>query len=268
MPLTADTLSKNRLEFLYRKFNNRAMVPYDPIKYVYQFEDEREREAVGLLASCFSFGRVSQIFKAVDRVMQIMEKRPLDYIACLGPRPDSRLSSFQYRFVRGRDVFHLMTVIKKILLQYGSIHDFAASIYKKGELFEFLQEFMVPFKRVYYLVPCSLKNSSCKRLFMFLRWMVRKDNIDLGLWRFIHPRELVIPLDTHIMRISQELGWTRKKSASLGAAMEITENLRKYSKDDPVRYDWALSHVPILENNFTLLRNSCLNSRLESDFVA
>ena len=106
------------------------------------------------------------------------------------------------------------------------------------------------FKDVKYLIPASLKNSPCKRLFMFFRWMVRYDNIDPGLWKFISSGELVVPLDTHIFRMSKELGFTSRCTASLTTAMEITDSLRQYSENDPVKYDWALSHIGIIENNF------------------
>jgi uncharacterized protein (TIGR02757 family) len=85
---------------------------------------------------------------------------------------------------------------------------------------------------------------------MFFRWMVREDNIDLGLWDFISPAELIIPLDTHIFQVATALKLTRLRTPSLAAALEITENLRKYSRGDPVKYDWALSHQGILANNF------------------
>ena len=85
---------------------------------------------------------------------------------------------------------------------------------------------------------------------MFFRWMVRHDNIDTGLWKFISPGELVVPLDTHIFRMSKELGFTSRRTASLNTALEITDSLRQYSENDPVKYDWALSHIGIIENNF------------------
>jgi uncharacterized protein (TIGR02757 family) len=106
------------------------------------------------------------------------------------------------------------------------------------------------FRGVHYLVPSSLRQSPCKRLFLYFRWMVRDDNIDVGLWNFIDPRELVIPLDTHVFRTSTELGLTSRRTPSLGTAMEITNNLREYSANDPVKYDWGLSHAGIIANNF------------------
>ncbi len=248
--LTRDTLSKEALEEAYRQYNRRDLICYDPIKYLYEFHDIKEIELVGLIASSLSFGRVTQIFKAMDALMHIVGHQPYDYILSIGTRPDAVLSSFRYRFVSGMDVFQMMRSLKRIIMEYGSVGEFAATIYREGRLLEFLHEFIGAFQGVYYLIPGSVKTSPCKRLFMFLRWMVRKDNIDVGLWKFIRPDELIIPLDTHIFRISKELGFVSRKSPSLSAAMEITANLKRFCGNDPVKYDWALSHAGIIRNNF------------------
>ena len=113
-----------------------------------------------------------------------------------------------------------------------------------------VDETIKAFQGAGYLIPSALKKSPCKRLFMYFRWMARDDNIDLGLWNFISPQELVIPLDTHIFQVANELGLTSTRTASLRTAIEITDNLKKYSKYDPVKYDWPLSHIGIIKNNF------------------
>ncbi len=248
--LTQETLSRKRLNKLYREYNNKKYIKYDPIKYVYQFKSNSERELVGLIASSLSFGRVTQIFKAIDRLFEIMNYQPLNYVLSLKKTPDKKLLSFKYRFVTGQDMFNMLLAAKEIIEEFGSIGKFAEKNYKKGNFLELVDEIIRAFQGVHYLIPSTLKNSPCKRLFMFSRWMVRSDNIDLGLWKFIAPQELVIPLDTHIFRVSKDLGFTSRRSASLNTALEITDSLKKYSKNDPVKYDWALSHVGIIENNF------------------
>ena len=241
---------KDELDSLYRQYNNRRYLQYDPIKYVYEFEDPAEMELVGLFCSALSFGRVTQIFKAIEALLNIIETKPLDYVLSLKKRPDDNLLSFRYRFVTGSDVFNLFLSAKKIIEAYGSIGNFVMINYSQGDLPGLMEEVIKAFKGVNYLMPSSLKTSPCKRLFMFFRWMVRKDNIDLGLWKFISPEELVIPLDTHIFRVSKELGLTSKKAASMNAAVEITTGLKRFCNEDPVKYDWALSHIGIIRNNF------------------
>lgn len=248
--LTRETLSKKSLNSLYKAYNHKRFIQYDPIKYVYGFEDESERELVALISSTLSFGRVTQILKAVDRVLDIVHNEPLSYISCLKKTPDRQLLSFRYRFVTGQDVFNLFLSAKELLEGYGSIGAFVKRKYKQGRFLDLADDVVKAFQGVKYLIPSSLKNSACKRLFMFFRWMVRHDNVDPGLWGFISPGELVVPLDTHIFRMSKNLGLTSRRTASLNAALEITDRLRTYSENDPVKYDWALSHIGIIKNNF------------------
>lgn len=247
-----EEILKEELDSLYCEYNNRKYIKYDPIKYVYEFEDETERELVGLISSSLSFGRVRQIFKAMDCLLDIVNHKPLKYVLNLKDQPDDKLLSFKYRFVKGLDIFNLLLSARNIIKEYGSLGEFVRKHYKKNSFLELVDEIIKHFQNANYLVPAALKRSPCKRLFMYFRWMVRDDNIDLGLWKFINPQELIIPLDTHIFRMANELGFTSKRTASLKTATEITDNLKKYSKDDPVKYDWPLSHIGIIENNFAI----------------
>jgi len=240
---------KEELEELYLKYNNKEYIKYDPIKFVYRFKNQKEREVIALISASLSFGRVTQIFKAIEFFLTICNNEPLKFITTLSDEPDTRIKQFKYRFVDGNDLFYYLKSIQKILKDYGSLGAFAEANYK-GDIYGFLQNFTQAFNCSGYLMPMGIESSPCKRLFMFLRWMVRKDHIDLGYWRFIDPSDLIIPLDTHIFQVSLARGLTSKKRASQGAAFEITQNLKKYSKEDPVKYDWALSHMGIIKNNF------------------
>jgi uncharacterized protein (TIGR02757 family) len=243
-------LLAERLESLYCKYNDKEYIRYDPIKYVYRFEDPLEREVVALIASCLAFGRVTQIFKTMDRLLGIVGGKPLQYILTLDDAPEAQLLAFKYRFVTGSDLYSFFEVIKGLFSKYGSLGGLVKQEYRQGHFQDLLTKFMGSFRDVHYLIPCSLKGSACKRLCLYFRWMVRSDNIDTGLWDFINPRELLIPLDTHIFQVARELGFTSRRTPSLAAALEITEALRAYSENDPVKYDWALSHIGIIANNF------------------
>jgi len=193
---------------------------------------------------------VTQIFKAIDRVIEIVHGEPLRYVSALDETPEEPLLSFRYRFVSGLDMHRLFRVAGGLIKTYGSIGGFMRRNYRPGHFLDLLAEVVKIFQDVQYLIPCSLKGSACKRLCMYFRWMVRSDDIDLGLWDFIDPAELVIPLDTHIFQVATDLELTSRRTPSLAAALEITGALRRYSKDDPVKYDWALSHIGIIANNF------------------
>jgi len=240
---------KKRLDILYELYNDKKYIQYDPIRYVHEFENDVEREVVGLISSSLSFGRVKQILKAIDYLLTIMGRKPLHYTMDIKRVPDSRLLSFKYRFVSGADIHRFLSITRELIERYGSVGSFVNEIYK-GDLLGLVDAFTRLYHGVGYMIPSSVRGSACKRLFMYFRWMVRKDNIDLGLWNFISPEDLIIPLDTHVFRTAKSLGLTSKKTPSLKAAMEITENLRKLCKDDPVKYDWPLSHIWIIKNNY------------------
>jgi len=245
-----NTTLKERLDTLYHIYNNKKYVQYDPLRYLYFFEDDVEKELMGLVASSFAFGRVTQIFKAIDRLLRIMGNSPLKYVMALGSAPDPALLSFRYRFVSGLDVYRFLRITRQLIEDYGSIGCFMKRNYNKGDFLRLVDLTMRQYADVRFLVPVSLKTSACKRLFMYFRWMVREDNIDTGLWNFIDPAELVIPLDTHIFQSAIRLGLTSKKNPSFAVAREITERLKGFCRNDPVRYDWAISHEGIIKNNF------------------
>ena len=245
-----EKLMKQKLDELYKEYNNKKYIKYDPIEYVYRFECVVEKELVGLISSSISFGRVTQIFRAMDHFLEIVNNEPLEYVLNLRKKPDRELLSFKYRFVNGPDMFNFLQSIKKIIEEHGSLGEFAKKKYRRGCFLGLVDKTIKQFKNVNYLIPSTLNGSPCKRLLMFFRWMVRNDQVDLGIWDFINTQELVIPLDTHISRVSKELGFTSKKTSSLKTAIEITNNLKKFSENDPVKYDWALSHIGIIKNNF------------------
>lgn len=247
--LNKNELKKN-LDKLYLEYNQKKYIEYDPIKYVYRFKDKTEQELVALVSSSLSFGRVKQIFKAMDNFLLICKNKPLDYVLNLPPKASEELETFQYRFVNGPDLFNLLNKAKILINRHVSIGNFIKKNYDKGQFLKLPEKFIQNFQNVNYLIPSKFKTSACKRLFMYFRWMVRKDNIDLGLWDFIDPGELIIPLDTHIFQTSKHYGLTNKNSASLTTAIEITNKLKEFSSDDPVKYDWALSHIGIIKNNF------------------
>jgi len=242
---------KEMLEALYHTYNDPRLIQFDPIKYVYLFDEPHQREVIGLIASSLSFGRVTQIFKAVDQLLELIHYDPLGYIKRMGDRPEGKLLAFRYRFVTGQDLWHFFSAIGRIVAFHGSIGEFVRKTIK-GDFFLGLDKVLEAFKGARYLMPTRLRASACKRFFMYLRWMVRNDNIDLGLWSSISPSLLLVPLDTHVFQIAQGLGLTSRKCPSFLAAVEITEALRGFCPEDPVKYDWALSHVGIIRNNFSL----------------
>ena len=250
------------LDRLCREFDP-AYLWSDPLGLVRSFADPADREVAGLIAAVLAYGRVEGIRRTLTALFEVLGPRPRDRILDLDPRgPEARsAASITHRFNNGGDMVHLLAALKEALGAYGSLealflqgHDPAAPDVGPG-LAAFSSWFRaraprpgLPAPRAFaFLFPSPEGGSACKRLNLFLRWMVRPDNgLDLGIWRGVRPAQLVVPLDTHVFELARRLGWTRRSSADWRAALEVTDRLRELDPEDPVRYDFALARPGIL----------------------
>ena len=240
------------LEHLYEKYNRREFVHPDPLEFLYDYNDLRDREIVGLIASSLAYGRVFQILKSVSNVLEKMTPSPSRFIE------ESSMESlvlafrdFKHRFTTGYELAEMLFGIKRVLSKYGSLHACFRNAYERDSetvtpaLARFTEELNTGFCGSNSLLPLPEKGSACKRFNLFLRWMVRRDDVDPGGWDDISPSKLVVPLDTHLHRICLALGFTNRKQADMKTAMEITDAFRKIAPHDPVRYDFALTRLGI-----------------------
>ena len=239
-------------EELYERLNRRNHVHPDPLEFLYRYEDPRDREVAGLLASSLAYGRVAQILRSVSSVLDVMGPRPSEFI--LNSSRESLVESFsgfKHRFSTGEELSMTLFGTKRIIEKYGSLEACFVSGLCDEEtilpaLLNFARELRVPSNgKTNSLVPSHEKKSSMKRLNLFLRWMVRCDDVDPGGWSDISTEKLIVPLDVHMMRICKGLGITKRKSAGIKTALDITESFRKISPDDPVKYDFALTRLGI-----------------------
>ncbi len=238
------------LEKLYLEFNHNELVAPDPLQFVWQYDDPRDREVVGLIASSLAFGSVAQILKSVAAVLANM------------PHParwtrDTRESSmrnvfhgFRHRFVDGNDLVDMLCGVRRALERHGSLREcFTAHMAPSDEtilpaLTAFVAEISEGVHRSRnYLLPAPQQGSACKRLNLFLRWMIRKDRVDPGVWTPMPASKLIVPIDTHMYRIGLGLAFTSRKQANMRTALEITEGFRRICTEDPVRYDFALTRL-------------------------
>lgn len=239
-------------EDLYERLNRRDHVHPDPLEFLYRYDDPRDREVAGLFASSLAYGRVAQILRSVSSVLDVMGPRPSQYI--LNSSQKSLLESFsrfKHRFSTGEELSMTIFGTKRIIEKYGSLEACFVSGLGDGEtvlpaLLNFARELRLPFNgRPNSLVPSHEKKSSMKRLNLFLRWMVRCDDVDPGGWSDVPTEKLIVPLDVHMMRICTGLGITKRKSADIQMALDITKSFRKISPSDPVKYDFALTRLGI-----------------------
>ncbi|MFQ5353543.1 MAG: TIGR02757 family protein [Thermodesulfobacteriota bacterium] len=260
-------LLKRGLDRLYSSYE-KGFLSSDPLCYVHRVTTPVDREIVGLIASSLAYGRVAGIKNSIEKVLAVMEGSPGGFTMNFRPHVEGRLfDGFRHRFNTGEDVSCLLYFARQMIEQSGSIGGFFMRGYRPGDrniknaLSTFTADALsldsaalygaggLPARcGVRYFFPSPAKGSPCKRLNLYLRWMVRRgDGLDFGIWKGVSPSKLVIPLDTHIARIAGNLGLTRRKSRDWKMAEEITESLKRLDPEDPVKYDFALCRLGILD---------------------
>lgn len=252
---------KAYLEGLYYEYNRREFVHPDPLEFLYAYSNPLDREIVGFIASSLAYGRVNQILKSVERILKCIRRPREDILDMDYMDLKAVFSGFKHRFTTGEDLAALLWGIKKVIQEYGSIEKAFLTLDDKNDatiitaLSKFVQ--LVRHKGscpTNFLLPSPEKGSACKRAFLFLRWMVRCDEVDPGGWR-IPAFKLVVPMDTHMHRIARGLGLTCRKQADLKAALEVTKAFRRISPQDPVRYDFCLTRFGIHPNmDYSMLK--------------
>ena len=256
---------KSTLDALYATRSSQHLAN-DPLSFCHLYPDPADREVVAVIASAFAYGVVANILRTLGSIFAELGPLPRHYLENFEPKHGLRkFSGFKHRFNDGRDLCALLWGIRLMIEQAGSVEKFflrgleadaedvtgALNSYSAAVLSQdYSQVFgtkAIPSESYFpFLFPAPVSGSACKRLCMFLRWVVRPaDDIDLGLWHGISSAKLIIPVDTHIQRISGYLGFTRRKSADWRMAREITAALRHFDPTDPVKYDFSLAHLGI-----------------------
>lgn len=257
-------LLKESLDRFYKEYNLLERINSDPIEFPHRYKRPEDIEIVGLIASSLAYGKVTLFKPVLERIFGVMGKSPYDFILHFEPKKDSSLfKGIKYRMNKEEDIVCLIYLISRAVKELGSLKQLFLNFYSPAHddigpaLSGFVDYFLktdtaaVYGKKVYpfgllQFFPSPAKGSTCKRLNMFLRWMIRSgDGVDLGIWNEIPSLKLIIPLDTHIARIGRNIGLTNRKNADWKMAKEITGNLKSFDPDDPVKYDFALCHLGI-----------------------
>lgn len=227
----------------------------DPLEFLYRYDEVRDREVVGLVASTLAYGRVNQILSSVEKALGVLGPEPARFVTDTSDKEVRRLfKGFKHRFTTGSDMAALLVGAGRAVQVHGSLNTcFEAGLDPRDEtvvpaMERFATEVMgLAGCQCDFTLPSTAGGSACKRLNLYLRWMVRRDEVDPGGWDGISPSMLVIPLDTHMFRTGLALGMTRRKTADLKTALEITEGFRRIAPEDPVRYDFCLTRLGIRE---------------------
>lgn len=253
-----------RLDELYRSFDHIDSAT-DPVHIVRRYPRREDREVVGFCAAALAFGRVASVLQSIESLLDVMGPHPAAFVRRFDPvRHAARIEPLVHRWIRGRDLVALLLILRRILRGSGSIESFfvegddleapdiglALDAFSARALETDIREAYgsrVP-KRpgVCFFFPRPSAGSACKRLNLFLRWMVRSDAIDMGAWTRVSPSRLVVPLDTHVIRLGRCLRLTHYASPGWKMAAEITASLRAIDPVDPVRFDFSLCHVGMM----------------------
>ena len=247
-------ITKTELDKLVEKYETIDFIKDDPIQFCYRYFKKEEIELAGFIASLFAYGNRKIFIKKLD---EIFSKSENDLLGFIKNGDFTSLKGVEYRFSKENDIIPIFEILSKLyndskgledLFEYAwAQHASEFSIFDKDQIF--LQTVVDYFysnvsnavgQGFYHMIPNPKNGGAMKRMNMFLRWMVRKGPVDLGIWNFIRPSELLIPLDVHVARISREMNLLNRKSNDFKAVEELTLKLREFCPEDPIKYDFAM----------------------------
>jgi uncharacterized protein (TIGR02757 family) len=250
---------KKRLDELYL-FYKKKFSSKDPVWTLHKFNKPEDIELTGFITSAYSYGQVDLINAFTAKLLSAIGNKPHEFTINFEKRKDKKyLKGLNYRFNTVKDLTDLFVSLSAVINNYSSLYNLFLKYYsaKHENIIPALTGFSEEIKKGlphrkkddinyrHYLIPNPLQKSTCKRLNMFLRWMVRKDEIDSGLWKMISPAKLIMPVDVHVARISIERKFVNRKTIDLKFAAELTAFLKQFDENDPVKYDFALCHLGI-----------------------
>lgn len=242
---------KDFLEEAYLKYNNKLFIENDPICIPHLFTKKEDIEIAGLLAATLAWGNRKSIINNATKLMQWMDYQPHDFILQHSKNDLKPFTSFVHRTFNGIDCLFFIASLKNIYKNHNGLE---ASFKGNGKDVE---ENIVNFRKLFLQSPHLVRSekhlsnpeqkSSSKRLCMYLRWMVRQDKmgVDFGIWKSIKPHQLCLPLDVHTGNVSRTLGLLHRKQNDWQAVSEITQTLKQFDANDPIKYDFSLFGIGV-----------------------
>ncbi len=249
---------KQGLDRLYESFDFMERLLNDPIEFPHRYSKAEDIEVVGFISACLAYGRIDLFRRVIEEILKRIKGSPSDFLREFSLKKDTSLfKGIRYRFQSEDDIAGLFFVLSELLREYGRLEEGFYHFFDGREISSAItgiRDYAVKKIEVsdieagqgfFFLFP-SPKTGACKRMNLFLRWMVRDRDIDFGIWKRFRKDQLVIPLDTHIARIGQCLGLTKRKTADYRMALEITGSLKLLDPEDPLKYDFALCHQGVI----------------------
>lgn len=239
-------------------YNRPNFILDDPVGIIHRFSKLQDIEIIGLWTAVLAWGQRKTIINKAEQLIALMDGRPHEFVLGHSERELKNLLDFKHRTFNATDTLYFVAFFKWFYEKYDSLEEGFVLSMNEGD--ENVENALLGFKKLFFSlddfpprtkkhIASPITKSTCKRLNMFLRWMVRRDDkgVDLGLWRNISPSQLLCPLDVHVERVGRRLGLITRKQRDWLTVLELTENLKKFDPEDPVKYDFALFGIGVME---------------------
>lgn len=252
---------KKLKEFLDRKvdeYNQPSFIEKDPICIPHLFSGKQDIEVAGFFASIFAWGNRTTIINKSKELMQLMGNAPYDFIISHSEKDLKRLLQFKHRTFNTTDLLYFILFLKHHYKKSKTLETAFSRWMKQND--ESIEKALIGFHDYFFSlqeapvrtrkhIASPKRNSTCKRLNMFLRWMVRKDDcgVDFGIWKNISPSQLICPIDVHVARVAKRFNLIQRQQVDWLTALELTAHLKKFDRDDPAKYDFALFGLGVVE---------------------
>lgn len=230
------------MDELVSRYETKDFIKDDPVQFPHRYNRAEDIEIAGFIASLFAYGNRKAFIGKLNKLFEMMGESPYEYIVA----GIFDIDGFNYRFMKEDDIVAILDVLHELYTKDGGLAGLFQRASQTDDLMQYVCDYFYSHagKKAgdgfYFAIPNPLKGGAMKRMWMYLRWMVRKSAVDLGVWKFIAPADLKIPMDVHVARISRQLGILKRNANDRKAVAELTEYLKTLDSNDPVKYDFAL----------------------------
>lgn len=244
-------ITKTELDSLVDKYENTDFIENDPIRFIHRNGSKTDLELYGFISSLFAYGNRKIFIKKLD---EIFAKSENDLTGFIKNGDFSSLKGIEYRFSKENDIIPIFKILSKLYNETSGLEElFCYGFDENSSVDEKVLKMLTSVidyfyslapnsvgQGFYHMIPNPRNGGAMKRMNMFLRWMVRKSSVDIGIWHFMKPKDLLIPLDVHVARVSRKMGLLHRKSNDFKAVLELMKPLREFCSSDPVKYDFAI----------------------------
>lgn len=234
------------LDKLVETYETEDFIKDDPVRFPSRFKEKKDIELAGFIASLVAYGRRDVFIKKLEELFNLAQNEPLNFIQNF---ESGLIGDFNYRFGKSEDFAKIFYILKELYLKDGGLEELFKYSYNnpvEGNMFIPVTDYF--YSRAdektgqgfYFMIPNPRNGGAMKRMCMYLRWMVRNGPVDFGIWNFIPPSDLLIPLDVHVARISRKMGLLTRNANDFKSVIELTNNLKQFCPEDPTKYDFAM----------------------------